>query len=267
MSKEKIAGKRSRGEKKNNFYWLEINDLYLADVQRAIDEERDYWISAAEVSTPLRNEDDDGKPIFREGWVMSMPCHFLILDLEEAGISENLNLDFYLSGEQMTELVLEHCRHRGLPEPIIWGDHEELAVVWPLKVPYEKGRYGYENNRGRLVLDKKGFVFNLDWNEIQDLLYKDFKYLGANPKKKHALTMLRVPGTFNSHANATVRIFHDAEKTSLKKIENALAYVRYRLERYKTIRHHDFKEKLKEFQNENEEFLKFCNENNGNYAR
>ncbi|MBR6901265.1 MAG: hypothetical protein IKN30_04295 [Synergistaceae bacterium] len=257
--KEKIPGKKSRNEKKNNFYWLENDDLYREDVQSAVDEERDYWISAAEVSTPLRNEDDDGKPIFREGWVTSMPCHFLILDLEEAGISENLNLDFYLSGEQMTELVLEHCRHRGLPEPIIWGDHEELFVVWPLKVPYEKGRYGYENNRGRLVLDKKGFVFNLDWNEVQNLLYEDFKYLGANPTKKHALTMLRVPGTFNSHANTHVRVFHDAEKTTRKEIKNALAYVRDRLERYKPIRHPDFQAKLEEFQKENEEFLNFCN--------
>ena len=51
--KEKIAGKRSRGEKKNNFYWLELSDLYLATEQEAIPaiyEERDYWFSAAEVS-------------------------------------------------------------------------------------------------------------------------------------------------------------------------------------------------------------------------
>ena len=100
--KEKIPGKKSRNEKKNNFYWLENDDLYREDVLRAVDEERDYWISAAEVSTPLRDEYDDGKPIFRESWITSMPCHFLILDLEEAGISENLNLDFYLNGEQMT---------------------------------------------------------------------------------------------------------------------------------------------------------------------
>ena len=254
--KEKIAGKRSRNEKKNNFYWLENDDLYRADVQRAIDEKRDYWFSAAEVSTPIT--DINEKPFFREKWVTSMPCHFLILDLEEAVISENLNLDFYLRGEQMTELVLEHCRHRGLPEPIIWGDNEELYVVWPLEVPYREGRYGYKNNRGRLIINKKGFVFNLDWNEVQNLLYIDFKYLGANPTKKHALTMFRVPGTFNSHANAPVRVFHDAEKTTVEEINAGLDYVRDRLKRYKPIRRADLKEKLKEFQDLNERYLEFC---------
>ena len=255
--KEKIAGKRSRGEKKNNFYWLRLSDLYLATEQEAIPaicEERDYWFSAAEVWKPVT--DINEKPFLRENWVTSMPCHFLILDLEEAVISENLNLDFYLRGEQMTELVLEHCRHRGLPEPIIWGDNEELYVVWPLEVPYTQGRNSYENNRGRIIVDK--FAFNLDWNDVQNLLYKDFKYLGANPTKKHVVTMLRVPGTFNSHANAPVRVFHDAEKTTVEEINAGLDYVRDRLKRYKPIRRPDFKEKLKEFQDLNERYLEFC---------
>ena len=136
--KEKIIGKIGKKGKKNNFYWLETNDLYLENVRSAIDADKDYWISAAEVSK--RITDDDDKPVLREKWISSMPCHFLILDLNEAVEAENLNLDFNLSGGQMAELVLEHCSQRGLPEPLIWGDHEELAVVWPLKVPYKKGR-------------------------------------------------------------------------------------------------------------------------------
>ena len=78
--KEKIIGKRGRNEKKNNFYWLEKNDLYLATIQKAIDCDKDYWISAAEVSYRLC--DKNGTPLFREKWISSMPCHFLILDLK-----------------------------------------------------------------------------------------------------------------------------------------------------------------------------------------
>ena len=126
--KEKIISKTGKEGKKNNFYWLETNDLYLENVKSAVDSDKDYWISAAEVSERIK--DKDGKPVLREKWVTSMPCHFLILDLNVAVEAENLNLDFNLSGEQMTELVLEHCRQRGLPAPIIWGDHEELAVVF-----------------------------------------------------------------------------------------------------------------------------------------
>ncbi|MBR2208107.1 MAG: hypothetical protein IJ859_04780, partial [Synergistaceae bacterium] len=248
--KEKILGKVGRTGKKFEFSWLETNDLYFENVRSAIDADKDYWISAAEVSK--RITDDDGKPILREKWVSSMPCHFLILDLNEAVEAENLNLDFNLSGGQMAELVLEHCRQRGLPEPLIWGDHEELAVVWPLKVPYKKGRNSYENNRGRIVFNE--FAFNLDWNDIQDLLYKDFEYLGANPQKKHALTLLRVPGTFNTHANAPVRVFHDAEKTTVEEIKSGLEYVNDRLKRYKVIKRPDLQTKLKEFQKDNEEF-------------
>ena len=211
--KEKRIGKLSKTDKKNNFYWLETNDLYLENVKSAVDSDKDYWISAAEVSERIK--DKDGKPVLREKWVTSMPCHFLILDLNVAVEAENLNLDFNLSGEQMTELVLEHCRQRGLPAPIIWGDHEELAVVWPLETPYFKSDENYHtDSRGNIVLDE--FKFNSDWDEVQNLLCEDFKYLGANPKKKHALTLLRVPGTFNTHANAPVRVLHDAEKTTLE---------------------------------------------------
>ena len=265
--KEKIIGKRERNEKKNNFYWLETNDLYFENVQSAIEDidvDKDFWISAGEVgevATLITN--DDGKPIFRVKWISSMPCHFLIFDLEEATIPENLNLDFDLGGEQMAELVLEHCRQRGLPEPIIWGDHEEVAVVWPLKVPYKKDvEQNFSRNRkGELVFNE--FAFNLAWNDVQNLLYEDFKYLGANPKKKHALTLLRVPGSFNTHANAPVRVFHDADKTTLEEIKSGLEYVSRRLKNYRPIKRPDLQEKLKEFQKDHEEFLNFWNEVDG----
>ncbi len=249
--KEKILGKVGRTGKKNNFYWLETNDLYLESVRSAIDADKDYWISAAEVSEKIK--DKDGKPVLREKWVTSMPCHFLILDLNVAVEAENLNLDFNLSGEQMTELVLEHCRQRGLPEPIIWGDHEELALVWSLETPYFKSDENYHaDSRGNFVLDE--FKFNSDWDDVQNLLCEDFKYLGANPKKKHALTMLRVPGTFNTSANVPVRVLHDAEKTTVEKIKSGLSDVREKIERP------NLDDKINEFYGDHQEFLKFCDE-------
>ena len=263
--KEKIIGRLSKTDKKNNFYWLETNDLYLENVKRAVDSDKDYWISAAEVSEKIK--DKDGKPVLREKWVTSMPCHFLILDLNEAVEAENLNLDFNLSGEQMSELVLEHCRQRGLPEPIIWGDHEELALVWALEKPYEKGEAEnlFRNGKGEVVFNE--FAFNLAWNDVQNLLCEDFKYLGANPKKKHALTLLRVPGTFNTHADAPVRVLYDAEKTTPEKIKSGLAYVREKIKNQEKIERPNLENKLKNFQKDNEEFLKFCDETDGTDAK
>ena len=262
--KEKILGKRARNEKKNNFYWLAVNALYIENVQRVIDTDKDYWISPAEVSYRLC--DKNGTPLFREKWISSMPCHFLILDLEEARISENLNLDFELGGEQMAELVLEHCRQRGLPEPIIWGDREEVAIVWPLDKPYEKGESEnfFRNRKGELVFNE--YAFNLAWNDIQNLLYEDFKYLGANPKKKHALTLLRVPGTFNTHANSPVKVLHDAEKTTVEELKSGLNYVRSRVKNYRAIKRPDLQEKLNKFQKEHEEFLNFWDKVEGTEA-
>ena len=160
----------------------------------------------------------------------------------------------------MTELVLEHCRQRGLPEPVIWGDHEELAVVWALETPYGKGEAEnlFRNGKGEFIFNE--FAFNLDWDEVQNLLCEDFKYLGANPKKKHALTLLRVPGTFNTHANAPVRVLHDAEKTTVEKIKSGLDYVREKIKNQEKIERPNLDDELKKFQKNYEEFLKFCDE-------
>lgn len=254
--KEKIIGKTGKKGKKNNFYWLETNDIYLERIQRAVKTDRDYWISVAEVSERIR--DKDGKPIFREKWISQIRCHFLVLDLKEASKTENLGLDFTLWEKHITELVLEHCRQRGLPEPIIWGDYEEVVILWPLRSPYYKAGpeiNHFYSNRGEIIEDS--FAFNYEWNDVQNLLYEDLKYLGANPKRKHAVTMLRVPGTFNTHANAPVRVLHDAERTTIEELNKGLNYVREALKNEEKIERPNLQAKLQEIKDEYERFLEF----------
>ena len=253
--KEKIIGKTGKKGKKNNFYWLETNDIYLETIQRAVKTDRDYWISVAEVSERIK--DKDGKPIFREKWISQIRCHFLVLDLKEASRAENLGLEFASWDNQITELVLEHCRQRGLPEPIIWGDYEEVVILWPLRDPYYKPEINYfYNNRGEIIEDS--FAFNYEWNDVQNLLYEDLKYLGANPKKKHAVTMLRVPGTFNTHADMPVRLLHDAEITTIEELNKGLQYVREALKNEQKIERPNLQAKLQEIEDEHERFLEFC---------
>ena len=254
--KEKIISKTGKKGKKNNFYWLETNDIYFERIQRAVKTDRDYWISAAEVSERIK--DKDGKPVLREKWISQIRCHFLILDLKEASKAENLGLEFTLWEKHITELVLEHCRQRRLPEPIIWGDHEEVVILWPLRDPYYKAGpeiNHFYNNRGEIFEDS--FAFNYKWNEVQNLLYEDLKYLGANPKRKHAVTMLRVPGTFNTHANAPVRLLHDAEITTIEELNKGLAYVREAVKNEQKIERPNLQAQLQEIEDEYKRFLEF----------
>ena len=255
--KEKIISKTGKKGKKNNFYWLETNDIYFERIQRAVKTDRDYWISAAEVSERIK--DKDGKPVLREKWISQIRCHFLILDLKEASKAENLGLEFTLWEKHITELVLEHCRQRRLPEPIIWGDHEEVVILWPLRDPYYKAGpeiNHFYSNRGEIFEDS--FAFNYQWNEVQNLLYEDLKYLGANPKRKHAVTMLRVPGTFNTHANAPVRLLHDADITTIEELNKGLAYVREAMKNEQKIERPNLQAQLQEIQDEYKRFLEFC---------
>ena len=52
----------------------------------------------------------------------------------------------------MAELVFEYCHKRGLPEPIIWGNNEEIA----LDKPYETGEAEnfFRNRKGEYVFNE-----------------------------------------------------------------------------------------------------------------
>ena len=165
-------------------------------------------------------------------------------------------LGFTLTCEQLKELVLEHCRQRGLPTPIIWTDGEELTLVWALEEPYYRVKENYYYDRKRDMWCEDEYTFSLAWDKVQNCLYEDLKYLGAKANKKHILTMLRVPGTLNTHNNEPVRILHDGEKISLSELKEGLQYVSERLERYERIDPPDLSKLLHEY----EEFAKFCEE-------
>lgn len=103
-------------------------------------------------------------PMWREKWVVSVRCHFLILSLEEASSM----LGITLTSEQLKELVLEHCRQRGLPTPIIWTDGEELTVVWALEEPYYRVKENYYYNRKNDMWCEDEYTFNLAWDKVQN---------------------------------------------------------------------------------------------------
>ena len=246
--KEKILGKKGKTGKKNIYQWIETNDVYYG-IPETIKTDRDYWISAAETATQITKGET---PMLREKWVVSVRCHFMILSLEEASSM----LDFTLTCEQLKELVLEHCRQRGLPTPIIWTDGEELTLVWALEKPYYRVKENYYYDRKRDMWCEDEYTFSLAWDKVQNWLYEDLKYLGAKANKKHILTMLRVPGTLNTHNNEPVRILQDGEKISLSELKEGLQYVSERLERYERIAPPDLSKLLHEY----EEFAKFCEE-------
>ena len=249
--KEKILGKKGKTGKKNNYQWIETNDIYTDyGLPETIKTDRDNWFSVAETSTRINK---DGTPVLREKWVSSVSCHHQILSLDEACI----NLGINLTCEQLAELVLEHCRQREMPAPIIWEDGEELTLVWALDTPYyraveEKDRYIYDPKTDMWYDDE--YKFNPQWDKVQNWLYEDFRYLGANPKRKHIVTMLRVPGTLNTRTNVPVRILHDSEKISLSALTNGLLYVRERLRKSEPIEPPDLSKLLQEYK----EFMKFC---------
>ncbi len=246
--KEKILGKKGKTGKKNIYQWIETNDVYYG-IPETIKTDRDYWISAAETATQITKGET---PMLREKWVVSVRCHFLILSLEEASSM----LGITLTCEQLKELVLEHCRQRGLPTPIIWTDGEELTVVWALEEPYYRVKENYYYDRKNDMWCEDEYTFSLAWDKVQNWLYEDLKYLGAKANKKHILTMLRVPGTLNTHNNEPVRILNDGEKISLSELKEGLQYVSERLERYESIDPPDLSKLLHEY----EEFAKFCEE-------
>ena len=128
-------GKKGKTGKKNIEQWIETNDLYYG-LPETIKTDRDYWISAAEVVERITKA---GTPVLRDKWIYSMRCHFQILSLKDA----SQLLGFQITCEQLKELVLEHCRQRVLPEPIMWEDGEDLTLVWPLSEPYYKGEFNY----------------------------------------------------------------------------------------------------------------------------
>ena len=249
--KEKILGKKGKTGKKNNYQWIETNDIYTDyGLPETIKTDRDNWFSVAETATRITK---DGTPVLREKWVSSVSCHHQILSLDEACV----NLGINLTCEQLAELVLEHCRQRGEPAPIIWEDGEELTLVWALDTPYyraveEKDRYIYDPKTDMWYDDE--YKFNPQWDKVQNWLYEDFRYLGANPKRKHIVTMLRVPGTLNTRTNMPVRILHDSEKISLSELTSGLLYVRERLRKYEPIEPPDLSKLLQEYK----EYMKFC---------
>ena len=77
---------------------------------------------------------------------------------------------------------------------------------------------------------------------------------------------MRVLGTFNTHANEPVKVFHDAEKTTVEELKSGLDYVRSRLKNYRPIKRPDIQEKLNEFQKDYEEFLNLWNEFDARFA-
>ena len=251
--KEKILGKKGKTGKKNNYQWIETNDIYVEyRLPATIKTDRDSWISAAETVTQITKDDT---PVLREKWVASISCHFEILSLDEA--CQNLGVN--LTCEQLAELALEHCCQRGMPVPIIWEDGEELTLVWALETPYyraveENDRYIYDPKTDMWYDDE--YKFNPQWDKVQTWLYEDLRYLGANPKRKHILTMLRVPGTLNTRTNMPVRILHDSEKISLSDLTNGLLYVRERLRKNEPIEPPDLSKLLQEYK----EFMKFCDD-------
>lgn len=251
LFKEKIIGKKGKTGKKNNVWWIETNSVYygLAETIRA---DRDNWISVAEV---VKRKYKDGIPSLREKWIYAMRCHFQILSIKEA--RRALELD--ISVEQLKELVLEHCRQRKLPEPIMWEDGEDLTLVWPLSEPYYKSEENYWCSRKGEIYENE-YRFSDEWSSGQDLLYEDLKYLGARSNKKHALTMLRVPGTWNTRTNSPVRIIHDGEITTVREINKGLSYVREQIKEEKKIVSPDLSKLLQEYKRDYEEFMKFCDE-------
>ena len=251
--KEKILGKKGKTGKRNNNHWIETNDIYTEyGLPETIKTDRDNWISVAETVTRITKDDT---PVLREKWVASISCHFQILSLDEA--CQNLGVN--LTCEHLKGLVLEHCSQRGMPAPIIWEDGEELTLVWALETPYyraveENDRYIYDPKTDMWYDDE--YKFNSQWDKVQNWLYEDFRYLGANPKRKHIVTMLRVPGTLNTRNSQTVRILHDSEKISLSELTNGLWYVRARLRKNEPIEPPDLSKLLQEYR----EYMKFCEE-------
>ena len=211
--KEKIIGKTGKKGKKNICQWIETNEIYDGLSSR-IKADRDYWMSAGEVSEGIK--DKSGTPVLREKWLTEMKCHFLILGLEEA--SQLLRLNFTLTLELLGLLVIEHCRQRRLAVPMMWEDGEELTLLWVLDKPYYKEKsyctIPYYSNYG----EENKYVFNERWTKVQTLLYEDFRRLGARKDKKHAVTMLRVPGTLNTRLNKRVRVLSDGQETSASAI-------------------------------------------------
>ena len=211
--KEKIIGKKGKKGKKNICQWIETNEIYDGLSSR-IKADRDYWMSAGEVSEKIR--DKSGTPVLREKWLTEMKCHFLILGLEEA--SHLLRLNVKLTVELLELLVIEHCRQRRLAVPMMWEDGEELTLVWVLDKPYykEQEKYYYDYRLDMYCEDE--YTFNSGWTKVQTLLYEDFRILGAKKDKKHAVTMLRVPGTLNTRLNKPVRVLSYGQETSASAI-------------------------------------------------
>ena len=131
--------------------------------------------------------------------------------------------------------------------------------MWALKTPYyraveENERYLYDCKTDMWYEDE--YMFDPAWNKVQNWIYEDLRYLGANRKRKHILTMLRVPGTLNTRNNMPVRILHDSEKISLSDLTNGLLYVSERLWKYEPIVPPDLSKLLQEYK----EYTKFCEE-------
>ena len=91
------------------------------------------------------------------------------------------------------------------------------------------------------------YKFNTQWDKVQNWLYEGLKYLGANPKRKHIVTMLILPGTLNTSTNMPVRILHDSEEISLSALTNGLLYVRERMRKYEPIVPPDLSKLLQEY--------------------
>ena len=88
--KEKILGKKGKTGKKNNYQWIETNDIYVDyGLPETIKTDRDNWFSVAETATCITK---DGTPVLREKWVSSVSCHHQILSLDEACVNLGINL-------------------------------------------------------------------------------------------------------------------------------------------------------------------------------
>ena len=169
--------------------WVKISELETMIPKITFD--RDYWVSAANFYRPCN----------KQKFVASIQCNFLILRWDKSV------LGFIPTPEQGRALVLARCHQIGIPEPEMVDTRDGgLELKWHWLDRMEKDIWSFSNING--------YKFNKYWDEMQKKLYYAFWYLGADPHKLHALTMLRVPGTLNTTAterDGIVRIIWKAQ--------------------------------------------------------
>ncbi len=178
------------------FMWPEINS---DTKQPYFSENKDSWISLAIYYKRLN----------KKGAIAAINCNFIQIPLE-LDTSEKTpphNKDHTSLTQYKYTQILKQCKKFNIPQPLIIYTADSLQLIWLWKDYMVKKEY---------VTDRYGYIFNLDWENMQKKLYSIFSELGAMKRKLAPTTMFRIPGSINTvkrlkTKDRIVRVIHKGE--------------------------------------------------------